>query len=64
MNNQNPKWSKIIDFRDDAILTPNGRARYELLIDDNYGDVEEHELPALPKGADHAWQYGGRWLCE
>jgi len=59
------KWTKIEDVRDDAII---GGERYELVVDDDMGDVTEDEASrvALPSGElpEHVWSYGGRWLAE
>jgi len=62
------KWTKIVDFRDDAIVTTDGRPRYRLVINDDMGDVTEDEASrvALPNGElpEHVWSSGGRWLAE
>lgn len=62
------KWTKIEDFRDDVIIGSQGGERYELVIDDELGDVDETEAEQtpLPSGElpSHVWSSGGRWLAE
>jgi hypothetical protein len=59
-------WQRIEDLRDPAIMSPEGRPRYELLFEfeEMAGETLEDELPDLPAGATHAWQHEGRWFCE
>jgi len=54
------KWTKITDVRDDAILSPSKRIRWECA--DSIGEDE----PAPPPGATDIWYRGedGRWLAE
>ena len=59
--NPQPKWSRITDFRDDGIISPLGKVRYEMAVADH---VDLDNPPSPPEGATSVWRYDDRWLAE
>ena len=55
-------WRKIDDIRDDAMVNPLHKVRYEM--DVLTGDRDIDGVYPLPNGCTHVWDRDGRWICE